>query len=112
MEDMLAPTGAVVRLAESSSEGLRAVLEFAPDVLLCDIAMPGEDGYAFMRKLLSLPNLSLASTPALAVTALAHQEDRERALAAGYRMHVAKPVDIDRLAELILDVAGSRAQAL
>jgi two-component system CheB/CheR fusion protein len=87
---------------------LHAVEEFVPDVLLCDIAMPGEDGYAFMRKLRALPSPRLAAIPALALTALAHDDDRERALAAGFQMHVAKPVDIDRLAEMVLELAGNR----
>jgi two-component system CheB/CheR fusion protein len=107
-EDLLRPTGAVVRLAHSAAEGLHAVEEFVPDVLLCDIAMPGEDGYAFMRKLRALPSPRLAAIPALALTALAHDDDRERALAAGFQMHVAKPVDIDRLAEMVLELAGNR----
>ncbi len=101
--DMLARTGAEVRLAASSAEALRAVPDFRPELLLCDIAMPGEDGYAFIRRLRALDVAGSSTVPAVAFTALAREEDRERALAAGYQMHIAKPVDSDRLTLAVLD---------
>jgi CheY-like chemotaxis protein len=70
--------------------------------------MPGEDGYAFIRRLRALGVSRSGAIPALALTALAHDEDRDRALAAGYQMHLAKPVDIDRLTEAVLELAASR----
>ncbi len=110
--DVLEQTGAVVRLAPSAAVAMTAVPDFRPELVLCDIAMPGEDGYAFIRRLRALGNANSGNIPALALTALAHDDDRERALAAGYQMHVCKPVDIDRLKEAVLALAASRGQPL
>jgi two-component system CheB/CheR fusion protein len=98
---MLGELGADVRTAASSAEGLAAVEAFRPHVILCDIAMPGEDGYAFIRKLRSLERNRGGQTPAGALTALAGEEDRQRALSAGFQMHLAKPIDIARLATAV-----------
>jgi CheY-like chemotaxis protein len=68
---------------------------FRPDVILCDIAMPGEDGYAFIRRLRVLDRTRGGSIPAAAFTALAGEQDRERCLAAGFQAHLAKPVTRD-----------------
>ncbi len=68
-----------------------------PHVLLTDINMPGEDVYSFTGKLRSLEPNEGANIPAIALTAMARPEDRERAIAAGFQLHVSKPVDIDEL---------------
>jgi signal transduction histidine kinase len=77
-----------------------------PDVLVCDIAMPGEDGYTVLRKLRAWKTPEgtqpLKHMPALAVTAFSQREDRMRALTAGFQMHMAKPIVPD---ELIVVVA-------
>jgi two-component system CheB/CheR fusion protein len=109
--EILGRTGAKVRLAASASEGMTAVGEFQPDLLICDVAMPGEDGYSFIRRLRSLGVVQSGTIPALALTALAHDDDRERALAAGFQIHLAKPVDIDRLTRAVLELAASRGTA-
>jgi two-component system CheB/CheR fusion protein len=96
---MLEVLGADVRSARSAADGLAAIEMFKPDVILCDIAMPGEDGYAFIRKLRS--GSRGEQTPAAALTALAGEEDRRRALEAGFQMHLAKPIDAERLATAI-----------
>ncbi|MBN1209076.1 MAG: PAS domain-containing protein [Myxococcaceae bacterium] len=93
---MLEEQGAEVRAARSAAEGLAALERFIPQVILCDIAMPGEDGYAFIRKLRS--GSRGREIPAAALTALAGEEDRKRALESGFQMHLAKPIDSDRLA--------------
>jgi CheY-like chemotaxis protein len=85
-----------------------AVDSFKPQVILCDIAMPLEDGYSFMRKLRARGAACGASTPALALTALTARDDRDRALAAGFQLHLAKPIDIDRLRDAV--VALSKLQ--
>ena len=103
--ELLARTGAQVRVAASAREGMKAMGEFAPELLICDVAMPGEDGYAFIRKVRSLQP---GTIPALALTALAHEDDRERALAAGFQIHLAKPVDIERLTRALLELVASR----
>ena len=91
---MLLSFGAIVKSAGSASEGLELFKEFRPDVLVSDIAMPGEDGYSLITKIRS----QNSKIPALALTAHASQQDVERALKAGYNAHVAKPVGANKLA--------------
>ena len=103
--EVLQLTGARVELAGSAAEGMAAVDRFKPQVILCDIAMPGEDGYTFMRKLRARETASDTPIPALALTALASEDDRRRALGAGFQLHLAKPIDIDRLREAVLELS-------
>ena len=112
LNEMLAQTGATVRTAASAAEGMIAFHQFHPDVLLCDIAMPVEDGYAFIRRIRTLDAARGGNTPALALTALAGPEDRGRALAAGFQLHMAKPVDIDRLAEAVVELSTGAKSVL
>ncbi|HER19889.1 MAG TPA: response regulator [Chromatiales bacterium] len=102
---MLEAQGADVRAAGSVAEGLAALEKFVPQVILCDLAMPGEDGYAFIRKLRS-GNRRRRKIPVAALTALAGEEDRRRALESGFQMHLAKPIDADRLATAIATLAA------
>ena len=76
------------------------------DVLLADIAMPGEDGYALIRKLRAQQSSALASIPAAALTAFARNEDRMRALKAGFQSHLAKPIDADLLVTTVARLGG------
>jgi two-component system, chemotaxis family, CheB/CheR fusion protein len=94
---MLEQLGAVVRAVSSAADGLAAIDAFGPEVVLCDIAMPGEDGYSFIRKMRERAKW----IPAAALTALASDEDRARAIEAGFQMHIAKPVDTERLAAAV-----------
>jgi two-component system CheB/CheR fusion protein len=103
--EMLEGMGAEVRKAGSSAEAMTAVREQRPKVLLCDIAMPGEDGYMFIRKLRALGREVGGETPALALTALAAEGDPQRSLDAGFQMHLTKPVDITRLSEAVIALA-------
>jgi two-component system, chemotaxis family, CheB/CheR fusion protein len=98
----LGGTGAVVRSAGSAAEALAAVTEFAPDILLSDIAMPGEDGYSLIRRVRALGAEHGGDVPAIALTALAGDNDRQRVLAAGFQSYVSKPVDLDQLAKALL----------
>jgi signal transduction histidine kinase/CheY-like chemotaxis protein len=99
---MLARSGAEVTSAGSAAEGLSAVQAFRPHVVLSDIQMPEEDGYAFLRKLRALPPERGGSTPTAALTAYAGSEARATALRAGFQAHIAKPV---HPAELVASVA-------
>jgi CheY-like chemotaxis protein len=63
------------------------------DVLLADIGMPGEDGYALIEKIRGAEAAQVSSIPAAALTAFARAEDRQRALQAGFQLHLAKPID-------------------
>ena len=76
-----------------------------PDVLIADIGMPVEDGYALIKKVRALPRERGGQTPALALTAYARTEDRVRALSEGYQVHLAKPVDRYELAGVVADLA-------
>ena len=79
-----------------------------PDVIICDIGMPGTDGYAFAHRLRALPPPRGGLTPAVALTAFARVEDRERALAAGYQEHLSKPPDIQTLVATVARLGRNR----
>jgi signal transduction histidine kinase/ActR/RegA family two-component response regulator len=79
--------------AASARQALDVIQQEHIDVMLSDIAMPGEDGYSLVRRVRALESAKAASIPAAALTALAHQEDRQRALQSGFQLHLAKPVD-------------------
>jgi CheY-like chemotaxis protein/nitrogen-specific signal transduction histidine kinase len=108
---MLEQAGADVVQAGSVREGLSAVTRWMPTVILSDIEMPHEDGYAFIEQVRTLDELRGFHPIALAVTAHARAEDRVRALEAGFHWHIAKPVDpmelVSVIATLVLQ-AGAR----
>jgi PAS domain S-box-containing protein len=97
----------------SAAEALGMLSRFRPHVLVSDIGMPKTDGYELMRAVRSRTPKEGGLTPALALTAYASTEDRARALAAGYQLHLAKPVDpadlLDAVAELADRVAAPDA---
>jgi signal transduction histidine kinase/ActR/RegA family two-component response regulator len=97
--------GAWVSTAASASEALASFDRQAPDVLLSDIGMPGEDGYALIAKVRSRDPARGGQVPAAALTAFAREEDRVRSLAAGYQMHVSKPVGSVKLVEVVAELA-------
>ena len=106
MQKLLQERGAKVRAVESAAEAREAIEMRRPRLIISDIGLPGEDGYAFIRGVrVKDPNRKIA---ALAVTAFARPEDREQALAAGFDEHLPKPVDPDKLLELAAKLsAGS-----
>ena len=99
-------TGAEVKTCNSASEALAKLVEWKPDVILSDIAMPDEDGYSFIGKVRSLPRDKGGETPAAALTAYARDVDRRQALDAGYQMHIAKPIAAGQLVMMIARLAG------
>ena len=76
-----------------------------PDVIVSDIAMPGEDGLWLINRIRELPGKS-GRTPAVALTALARKEDRARAIGAGFQMHLAKPVRLNDLQTAVAALAS------
>jgi signal transduction histidine kinase len=88
---VIAQSGGEVMACSSAGEALDALKTWRPDVLMSDIGMPGEDGYALIRQVRALPRDCGGGTPAAALTAYARDEDRQRALSAGYQLHIAKP---------------------
>lgn len=103
---VIARTGADIKSCRTAEEALSTLTEWKPDVLLSDIAMPGEDGYSFIKQVRGLGREEGGSTPAAALTAYARDEDRQRALAAGYQMHIPKPVSSSHLITMIARLAG------
>ena len=99
-------TGAEVKSCQSAHEALVKLSEWKPDVILSDIAMPEQDGYSFIRQVRSLPRDKGGDTPAAALTAYARDIDRRHALAAGYQMHIAKPIGANQLVTMIARLAG------
>lgn len=99
-------TGAEVEACTSAHEALAKLMEWKPDVILSDIAMPDEDGYSFIGKVRSLPRDQGGETPAAALTAYARDVDRRQALDAGYQMHIAKPIGASQLVTMIARLAG------
>lgn len=99
--------GAQVTTAASARDALQVLADWRPDVIVCDIGMPEEDGYSFIKKVRKLETVCGGETPAVAVTGYVRVEDRMRALEAGYQMFVPKPVEAIELASLIASVAGA-----
>ena len=108
--EILAGAGAVVRTCGSAREAFASVQEWRPDVLVSDIEMPGEDGYALIRKVRALDAERGGKTPAIALTAYGRSQDRMLSLSAGYNMHVPKPVDPGELTTIIASVAGRSSE--
>ncbi|HEX6636606.1 MAG TPA: response regulator, partial [Steroidobacteraceae bacterium] len=79
-------------LAESGAEALRILAEQKIDLVVSDIGMPEFDGYDLIRKIRSMSG-DMKNVPAIALTAYARSDDRQRALLAGYQMHLSKPVE-------------------
>lgn len=100
---ILGEAGATVETACSAAEGFAVFRRFRPDVLVSDIGMPVEDGLSFMARVRMLSTMEGGQTPSLALTAFVTDEDRARALSAGYTAHINKPVTPQ---SLIATVAG------
>jgi signal transduction histidine kinase/ActR/RegA family two-component response regulator len=106
---MLQGFGAQVSLADSGPTALTLLLEQRPDVMIADLGMPGMDGYALIEQVRALDRAFGRTTLAIAVTAYASLQDRQRALEAGFQGHVAKPVEADELALAIAGLTRRRA---
>ena len=108
LEIVLADRGARVAVATDVDGGLRRLAEFAPDVVLSDIGMPGQDGHALMRAI-RRGEASGTRVPSIALTAFSRKQDVEQALAAGFDAHCPKPLRPHDLLRLIARVSGVRA---
>jgi PAS domain S-box-containing protein len=107
LETVLRQEGADVLAVRSASAALDEIATFRPDVLLSDIGMPEEDGYALIRQLRARERSAhLAPIPALALTAFASRADREQALSLGFEAHLAKPASPQDLARTVAGLAG------
>jgi CheY-like chemotaxis protein len=106
---VLTRSGAEVKTAPTASEALKLLTEWKPDVLLSDISMPDRDGYALVRDLRTLPSHLGGATPAAALTAMASDEDKVRALAAGFQTHIPKPIEPASLVQAVARLARRAA---
>jgi PAS domain S-box-containing protein len=101
--------GAEAASVASAGEALNVFQRSRVDVLVSDIGMPDEDGCALIRKVRELGPERGGTTPAIAVTANAREDDRLRALSAGFQLHIAKPIDPAALTTIIAQVIGNRS---
>ena len=103
---ILTPYGAEVRVSASVGEALEIFRSWRPDVLVSDISMPEEDGYALIRHVRALSREEGGQIPAIALTAFAKVADRSRALLHGFQLHVTKPVEAAELVAAVANLAG------
>jgi signal transduction histidine kinase/CheY-like chemotaxis protein len=106
VQTILGKCGAEVRTAASANDALAALDDWLPDVVISDIGMPDQDGYELIRHVRERPAARGGLVPAIALTAYARIEDRLKALAAGFQMHVPKPVDPAELVAVVASLAG------
>ena len=97
---------AQVREAGSVAAALEALAHWDADVLVSDIAMPGEDGYSLLRRLRATDDERLKNLPAVALTAFVRSEDQAQALAAGFQMHLPKPFEPAAVLRAVASLAG------
>jgi signal transduction histidine kinase/ActR/RegA family two-component response regulator len=101
---VIAQSGAEVTACASAGEALEKLKTWRPHILMSDIGMPGEDGYALIKQVRALPPERGGRTPAAALTAYARDEDRGRVLTAGYQLHIAKPFNPKELLAAVSDL--------
>jgi len=90
-------------LASSAAAAMDSIRSSRPHVLISDIAMPGEDGYDLIKQVIALE--LMPKIPAIAITAYAKEEDRERALAAGFQRYLSKPVELGEFISAVAEAA-------
>ena len=103
---ILTERGMTVTTAESASQAFEILTAGGTDVLVCDVSMPGEDGLALISRLSAA---GVATVPAIALSAYARPEDRHRALAAGFKLYLVKPIEAAELVAAITEVMAGAA---
>jgi len=109
LKAILERSSAQAAVVSSGREALAAIKNVHPDVLICDLAMPEMDGYELLEDVRNLEP-ELGRLPVIAFTAAARNEDRARTLRAGFKAHLVKPVDPDKLVTTILELASAYAE--
>lgn len=108
VREVLERSGSMVSTASSVSEALGILENHRPDFLISDLGMPREDGYALISRVRALPADRGGTTPAAALTAYARADDRFRALRAGFQVHIAKPIDPQKLVRAVASLARKK----
>lgn len=106
VRDVLTHYGFEVAEATTGEEGVRLAAQFAPDLVLMDLQLPGIDGTEALRQIRE--SESTRSVPVVAVTAFAMDDDRERALASGFDGYLEKPISVRALPQQVKDFLGLR----
>ena len=106
IREVLENCGANVQVADSAEAAFKNFCTRPPDVLISDIGMPEVDGYEFIRRVREYERNRGVKVPAIALTAFARIEDRVKSLAAGYQMHIAKPVEPAELLTIVASLSG------
>jgi CheY-like chemotaxis protein len=107
LKDLLEMNGYEVEIALSGPDGVRAARASRPDVVLCDIGLPGMDGYEVAERLRADPGGAFRRL--VAVTGYGQDEDRRRSREAGFQYHLVKPIDPEELREVLLTLADDMA---
>ncbi|MEP1079149.1 ATP-binding protein [Leptolyngbya sp. PL-A3] len=110
IEFLLQQAGARVVASASAEAALTALMQFQPDVLVSDIGMPEMDGYTLMQRVRALPPEQGGQIPAIALTAYAGEFDQRQALSVGFQRHVPKPVEPEKLVEVIVSLLNNNAR--
>ena len=108
LEFELRSYGYDVRKARSGSEGIAIAAEFRPAIVLCDVGMPGMDGYEVARRIRHLPEA--ADITLIALTGWGQEEDRLRSRSAGFDYHLIKPANVDALQNLLVSLSERRTE--
>ena len=104
LRNVLSARGAVLTAVNGTRAAIAALAAETPDIVISDISMPGEDGHALLRRVRALPLTRGGRIPAIALTALDSREARKASRAAGFHYHLTKPVDADKLVEIVADL--------
>lgn len=105
LQKLLHAHGAQVSVAEDARTGFERLRQERPQLIVSDIGLPEMDGYEFLRRVRALPEDEGGRTPAIALTAFVHAEDRRRALKAGFLTHITKPAQTAELIDTVANVA-------
>jgi CheY-like chemotaxis protein len=110
LKRILENAGAVVSLASSAEEAVECLNTKPIDVLVCDVGMPGENGYSLMRRIRAFADAQKSEIAAVALTAYARSEDRTEAIRAGFQNHLPKPVEPAELLAIVHSLANPRSK--
>lgn len=105
---ILEQSGAVVTSVSSAEEALQLFYQTQPNILIADLGMPRMDGYTLIRQVRALPPEIGGQIPAIALTAYAAEIDRQKALEAGFQLHIPKPLEPESLVNAIVQITSDQ----